>query len=637
MNLENSDNDNFNERTIVHRYIIKDELTDGMDLKTVTDKLYRAKSFVITKPNEILIGAKKLEPYRIVAERLIDRANISDNPSKKVIDFNRNVSYDGYTQDILLHHLLGKKNKLTEQQINAIQKYKSSSAFYNLILRGEPEMISQYYSYYGSIESACKTLICLNGIFNGGFPALKHDLVLYRGGSVINQRTQIGTKNEYLNLVSFSTNADIATRFAKLRQNNSDCILYMHTLASGDNIIFPDTISQIGVGNNKSESEVLLPPFSYQVEDIEQMQINNSLRTIIKIGNVTYMDIPSVLSSSLSKLKMWIQGRENEIQKAENSLAMIGTEEDRKKLEFLGYDESDISEEQIDLRDLIAFLKEKKIFNLYYKRKDSEILSDNLQYKSREHGVNHTRRVFFMANALAVLGNLNHDDTEVLLAAVQYHDIGREHDYEDTAHGKKSVDKILQSQRLNKFKPSEQDLILFLIEHHSKSKEENELAIMKLPQEQQERYRRMLDYIKDADKLDRIILGKYDGLDPSRLSLPISKKLIKAAYQSYLYLFDFLQLEDKENIQNMNSDVDAGIKFVEKSKGQDIEKIETEDIVYPDDGEISANILKRAINEGKSYISLSKLNQLGMYLKDKLAKFFGKFINFRSGDDYGTR
>lgn len=72
---------------------------------------------------------------------------------------------------------------------------------------------------------------------------------------------------------------------------------------------------------------------------------------------------------------------------------------------------------------------------------------------------------------------------------------------------------------------------------------------MKLPPKKQESYKKMLNYMKDADKLDRVRLGKYDGLDPARLSLPISQKLIKAAYQSHEYLFDFLELEKLEQIQ----------------------------------------------------------------------------------------
>ena len=67
--------------------------------------------FILTKPDEILIDGKKLEPYRVVADELVDKANISKDSSKKVVDFNKNVSYDRYTQDILIHHILGKNIK----------------------------------------------------------------------------------------------------------------------------------------------------------------------------------------------------------------------------------------------------------------------------------------------------------------------------------------------------------------------------------------------------------------------------------------------------------------------------------------------------------------------------------------------
>lgn len=195
-------------------------------------------------------------------------------------------------------------------------------------------------------------------MFNS-FPKLKHNLVLYRGGSATGKRVQKDAINEYSNVVSCSTSIDAADKFAKSSQIKSDnLILYRHTIEAGKNMLSLDSIPQFG-------------------------------------------------------------------------------------------------------KDIIALLKEQDEFD-DYRKKDNEVLLDNLQYQSNCHGVNHTRRVLFMAKTLAVLGKLDLFEEELLLTAIKYHDIGRENDDEDTSHGKKSVDKISQHlEKLSKFDHSDQELIFF--------------------------------------------------------------------------------------------------------------------------------------------------------------------------------
>lgn len=58
-----------------------------------------------------------------MADYLVDKSNISTNPDKKVIDFNKN-NYDSYTQDILLQHIYNKRIKLTKEQASGIRNFK---------------------------------------------------------------------------------------------------------------------------------------------------------------------------------------------------------------------------------------------------------------------------------------------------------------------------------------------------------------------------------------------------------------------------------------------------------------------------------------------------------------------------------
>lgn len=172
------------------------------------------------------------------------------------------------------------------------------------------------------------------------------------------------------------------------------------------------------------------------------------------------------------------------------------------------------------------------------------------------------------------------------MTAVQYHDIGRENDNEDKQHGASSVKKLEEnSNRLEKFNKEDQELIKFMIEQHSKSKSENEEAIARLEDEKKERYQNLLNYMKDSDKLDRVRLGKYDGLDVSRLSLPTSKSLVKVAYQAHEYLFDIVNVKNKDTYLNNSAKIEECLDLIDKEKDKPIDNIEVKGLTYFDDEE----------------------------------------------------
>jgi len=197
------------------------------------------------------------------------------------------------------------------------------------------------------------------------------------------------------------------------------------------------------------------------------------------------------------------------------------------------------------------------------------------------HGVNHTRRVAFNARLLADIDGLSEEDKKVLLAAAMYHDIGRVNDDEDSEHGSYSVKKMQSRNLLSEFSDEDKDLIYFLIYEHSLPKRKNKEDISELQPGLKERYSRLLKYLKDADKLDRVRLGRYDGLNTSRLELPTSLKLVKLAYQSYLYFESYMEHENNCRVYEM-------AKHLEDRVNEEIEKtgkepIGLEKIAYYDD------------------------------------------------------
>ena len=117
------------------------------------------------------------------------------------------------------------------------------------------------------------------------------------------------------------------------------------------------------------------------------------------------------------------------------------------------------------------------------------------------------------------------------------------------------------------------------------SKKENEEAIARLDDEKKERYENLLNYMKDSDKLDRVRLGKYDGLDVSRLSLPTSKSLVRVAYQTHEYLFDIINVKNKDTYLNNSAKIEECLDLIDKEKDKPIENIEVEGLTYFDDEE----------------------------------------------------
>ena len=66
----------------------------------------------------------------------------------------------------------------------------------------------------------------------------------------------------------------------------------------------------------------------------------------------------------------------------------------------------------------------------------------SILYSSHTHGINHNIRVSLFAYIISSIEKINTHDFELILEATKYHDIGRQDDNEDKAHGFESSKKL---------------------------------------------------------------------------------------------------------------------------------------------------------------------------------------------------
>ena len=129
------------------------------------------------------------------------------------------------------------------------------------------------------------------------------------------------------------------------------------------------------------------------------------------------------------------------------------------------------------------------------------------------HGLRHIKRVLLLSLIMSYLDKLSAEDRQILIYASLYHDIGREHDWEDTEHGWKSVLKRrklkLSTKRLNE---EEVKIMEFLMKYHCiRDKEGLEAIQYEDAIQDKKRAINLLKRFKDCDGLDRVRLGDFDS------------------------------------------------------------------------------------------------------------------------------
>ncbi|PLS15053.1 hypothetical protein CVD28_24550 [Bacillus sp. M6-12] len=146
------------------------------------------------------------------------------------------------------------------------------------------------------------------------------------------------------------------------------------------------------------------------------------------------------------------------------------------------------------------------------------------------HGKRHIKRVLFLSLIMSYLDDLSEEDRQILIYASLYHDIGREHDWEDEEHGLQSVYKMEELKLTTRGLNNEEVRILkFIMKYHCIR---DEVGLRKIKTQKgiqdKERAIDLFKRFKDCDNLDRVRLG---DLDLNYIRTETGKKMMMIAYQ----------------------------------------------------------------------------------------------------------
>lgn len=227
-------------------------------------------------------------------------------------------------------------------------------------------------------------------------------------------------------------------------------------------------------------------------------------------------------------------------------------------------------EKQYDYFELISLMQSSGAM-AELERYLSEI-NDNsrMYYPSDVHGIDHTSRVTFFAEALCYLDGVSAHDRELIMRAAEYHDIGREDDNKNIDHGLAGRLKIERFGLLSKYPERDQDIIKFAVECHSLGREKIDERLKALPKKDRKDYKIVLDYLQNADKLDRTrIANKGWGLDPNRLTLDTAKKLVKVAHINFFRFNTVINRDRKRDANDLK--VRAQAFYLAKQHGFNID------------------------------------------------------------------
>jgi putative nucleotidyltransferase with HDIG domain len=244
--------------------------------------------------------------------------------------------------------------------------------------------------------------------------------------------------------------------------------------------------------------------------------------------------------------------------------------------------------------------------------------NSNLYYPSAVHGIDHTSRVTFLAEMLCSLDNLSSHDKNLIMVAAELHDIGREDDKKRFDHGFAGKEKIEKYGLLRNFSSKDKNIIEFAVASHSLEPEQIEEQLKKVPKRHRTEYKRVLDYLQDADKLDRARIN-YEknigaGVDPNRLANPTAKRLLKVAHQNF---YEFYNVMNYENEISKTDQLGISMKsyFDEvRSYGYNISFEDFQNIV----AELQPGTLQKLKSEG----NLNKIFSYSNFLANRVPETF---------------
>ena len=147
-----------------------------------------------------------------------------------------------------------------------------------------------------------------------------------------------------------------------------------------------------------------------------------------------------------------------------------------------------------------------------------EQLNHSVLFVSKMHGLGHIERTILQGGFCAMEEGLDRPDTELLLLACSYHDVGRRNDWVDDLHGHRSAQQI---GAITGRTGEDLKLLQGAVDAHSRREPALRPTVEGYAPADLDRAIALAQLLKDADGLDRVRIG---DLDPSYLRRTSSQK-----------------------------------------------------------------------------------------------------------------
>lgn len=174
--------------------------------------------------------------------------------------------------------------------------------------------------------------------------------------------------------------------------------------------------------------------------------------------------------------------------------------------------------------------------------KEEFFIDDNI------HGISHNERVALLACYIGIQEGLNDDELRLVLEAAKYHDIGRGFEGNHGQYSSILIDRNKENIFPN-LSEDEINTIKALCHGHSVD-DKRYIEIAKLYGiENIEKFKKLLDIVKDADALDRVRLPRFGQLEEKYLRTETSKRIIDFSKELFREYRDIQQETTKENLR----------------------------------------------------------------------------------------
>ena len=217
-----------------------------------------------------------------------------------------------------------------------------------------------------------------------------------------------------------------------------------------------------------------------------------------------------------------------------------------------------LNEDNKTLNEIIEIIKDNAVFqDVMSDFKEEFFIDDNI------HGISHNERVALLACYIGIQEGLNDEEIRLVLEAAKYHDIGR--GFEGN-HGQYSAIVIDRNKEhiFPNLSDDEINTIKALCNAHSVD-DNRYIEIAKLYGiENIEKFKKLLDIVKDADALDRVRLPRFGQLEEKYLRTETSKRIIDFSKELFREYRDIQQELTKENLREhdvmSNYQVNTGLR-----------------------------------------------------------------------------